>query len=622
MSTRHFVADYPKELGLSIPENTPHAVSVTLPTWADNVGYEEGEERVLSKLRGGYPRFVYHPCVVKLATHCQRKFAKSSEACILLPTRRIAQEGRDFVQKRFDPTSNDNHPHRPSCPVRIAELTISSNHNEYSPQSNNPSLVIPSCNLYVLLFPTEASNVAKQFWQHSGEGISSRFAEHCLKILEANDKAKDFSSPISGVRGSTSRYRKGPYLPEGQQVHMQAVQGEAVSSELSHYVEERFGRNYDIRQAEQAKVTLRKRIAGLLGDSETDNKITKLVHSDIRTHGEDVQAIGRGVLGIQEEDVYLFASGMSAIYNAHRICKKLKPDVMSVQYGFPYIDTLKIQEKFGAGCHFLGLGEETELDELEKSTLANKEISAVFCEFPSNPLLRSPDLLRLRRLADEHSFLLIVDETIGNFVNVAAIKWADMVVSSLTKIFSGDSNVMGGSLVLNPTSPRYTTVKNILNELYEDSLWCEDAVFLERNSRTFRQRIAQINSTTELLCDYLKQHPKVEQLHYPKYVDVENYHRQAYLDENGKVGFGGLFSIILKSKDAAIQFYNALEVAKGPSLGTNFTLVCPYTILAHYTELEWAAGFKVPERLVRVSVGLENPDVLLHVFNKALDAVS
>lgn len=71
-------------------------------------------------------------------------------------------------------------------------------------------------------------------------------------------------------------------------------------------------------------------------------------------------------------------------------------------------------------------------------------IIALFCEFPSNPLLRSPNLSELRKIADEYNFLIIVDETIGNFVNVDVLKFADIVVSSITKVFSGETNVMGG----------------------------------------------------------------------------------------------------------------------------------------------------------------------------------
>ena len=46
----------PTEVGCPIPANTPHAVSVTLPTWAANVAYEEGKEWVSSKMTSGYPR--------------------------------------------------------------------------------------------------------------------------------------------------------------------------------------------------------------------------------------------------------------------------------------------------------------------------------------------------------------------------------------------------------------------------------------------------------------------------------------------------------------------------------------------------------------------------------------
>ncbi len=79
-------------------------------------------------------------------------------------------------------------------------------------------------------------------------------------------------------------------------------------------------------------------------------------------------------------------------------------------------------------------------------------------EFPSNPLLRSADLPRLRMLADKYDFLVMVDETIGNFANVEVLPYADIVVSSLSKVFSGDANVMGGRYVplsplLDPSSP-------------------------------------------------------------------------------------------------------------------------------------------------------------------------
>lgn len=117
---------------------------------------------------------------------------------------------------------------------------------------------------------------------------------------------------------------------------------------------------------------------------------------------------------------------------------------MLTEFRFPYIDTLKIVEKFGPGCLFYGFGSSEELDDLEKRLKDGERFLALFTEFPGNPLLRSPDVERIRKLADIYDFHVVIDETIGNFLNVNVLPYADIVVSSLTKVFSGDSNVMGG----------------------------------------------------------------------------------------------------------------------------------------------------------------------------------
>jgi O-acetylhomoserine/O-acetylserine sulfhydrylase-like pyridoxal-dependent enzyme len=121
---------------------------------------------------------------------------------------------------------------------------------------------------------------------------------------------------------------------------------------------------------------------------------------------------------------------------------------------FPYTDTLKILEKWGPGVHFFGNGLSDDLPALRTLlTSVSPPILALFCEFPSNPLLRTPPLRELRELANEFGFMIIIDETIAGFVNVEVLPLADIVVSSLTKVFSGDSNVMGGrwALLLYPS---------------------------------------------------------------------------------------------------------------------------------------------------------------------------
>lgn len=323
---------------------------------------------------------------------------------------------------------------------------------------------------------------------------------------------------------------------------------------------------------------------------------------------------------------------------------------------FPYTDTLKILQKWGPGAHFFGNGLDEDIDTLEallesesKLEQSKPSILALFTEFPSNPLLRSANLPRLRTLADKYDFLIVIDETIGNFVNVEVLPYADIVVSSLTKIFSGASNVMGGryapsslpfqltnfipSLVLNPQGKHYPALKSQLSQTFEDVYFDEDAIYMERNSRDFKHRIKIIDDNTAAICDFLHSRSTVggsaspqtaiKNVYYPKYITLDNYNLcrikpSPSLPSGG--GFGGLFSLTFTSTSASKAFFDSLPVHKGPSLGTNFTLACPYTILAHFAELEWAEEFGVESGLVRVSVGMEEREKLLAAFEVAVKA--
>lgn len=252
---------------------------------------------------------------------------------------------------------------------------------------------------------------------------------------------------------------------------------------------------------------------------------------------------------------------------------------------------------------------------------------------------------RLRALADKYDFLLIVDDTIGNFVNVDVLPYADIVVSSLSKIFSGSGNAMGGryvdhilnafhfidnyaySLVLNPRGRRYTALKETIAAQYEDTYFSEDALFMERNSRDIARRVRVIDENAQAICAFLRSRslaqnvarPEgivIKELYYPKYTTPANYLRC----RTSEGGYGGLFSIIFTSLAASEAFFDTLSCLKGPSLGTNFTLACPYTILAHYDEMDWASQYGVEQSLVRISVGMEEREMILQCFKDALAA--
>ncbi len=314
-----------------------------------------------------------------------------------------------------------------------------------------------------------------------------------------------------------------------------------------------------------------------------------------------------GIVGVSDEQVLLYPSGMAAIYHVYQVLQQKYPDRATVQLGFAYVDTVKIQENFNLPFYSFPMGNEQELDELE-ALLTKEKISAVFCEFPTNPLLQSINLKRLSSILRKHDVLLVIDDTVGTFFNTDLLEYADIIVSSLTKYFSGTGDVMAGSLVFNELGEE-------LLSSYENLLWSEDAKVLEKNSRDFLERIQVTNKNAEALADFLHEHPSVQDLYYPKYITPDNYHAH----QKQTAGYGGLLSLVVRDPEKnSAKFYDSLEVAKGPSLGTNFTLACPYTLLAHYEELDWAEERGVSRYLIRVSVGLEPIDELINVFSKAL----
>ena len=199
---------------------------------------------------------------------------------------------------------------------------------------------------------------------------------------------------------------------------------------------------------------------------------------------------------------------MAAIYQALKLAWKMFPKLITVQFGFPYTDTLRLQEKFGFGCKFFGFGDLKDLNKLRKILQSGERISALFCEFPSNPLLYCVDLGEIRNLANEFNFLVIIDDTIGSLVNVDILKFSDILVTSLTKTFSGTGNVMAGSLILNPNSKHHAVLHKLIDSTFEDAFWCHDAAVLELNSRDFDKRVASSSQSAEEIVDFLINHPK------------------------------------------------------------------------------------------------------------------
>jgi cystathionine gamma-synthase len=320
------------------------------------------------------------------------------------------------------------------------------------------------------------------------------------------------------------------------------------------------------------------------------------------------------LVGVPTDCVWLFGSGMSAIYTVYRAIQRLAPGRRSVQFGFPYVDTLKIQQDFGPGVHFFPRGDERELGQLAE-LLGAEPVSAVFCEFPSNPLLNSPDLAALAALGRRHEVPLVVDETLASYVNADLRPVADVLVTSLTKYFTGAGDVLAGAAILNPQSPRFGRMREAVEREYEDVLWGGDALLLARYCADFPERVQQINRTAEQVVDFCRAQPAIAEVYYPKYSTPGNY--AAVRRHDG--GYGGLFSLVLRDPERITpRFFDALRFCKGPNLGTYFSLCCPFTLLAHFDELEWAENCGVSRYLLRFSVGLESPSELIERLARGL----
>ena len=147
-------------------------------------------------------------------------------------------------------------------------------------------------------------------------------------------------------------------------------------------------------------------------------------------------------------DVYLSASGMAALYHVNQsLLRWRSADI--IMLGFLYELSIKMIETIGVPYHLYSFGTDTDIDSLESLLITRakegRKIQSVWCECPNNPLLRTPDMHRVRALADKYDFLFVVDDTIGSAANIDVTDIADLIVTSLTKNFSGYANVLGGS---------------------------------------------------------------------------------------------------------------------------------------------------------------------------------
>ncbi|KAL8704245.1 MAG: hypothetical protein Q9201_002591 [Fulgogasparrea decipioides] len=434
----------------------------------------------------------------------------------------------------------------------------------------NTSNQAPIIRLYAVFFPVQHLQTAMGFWRLTGTGISSRLAESLHRHLRS------------------IRFAPSKFLPL-MQVH-EEPRSTLVNASATNQICERI--SYLLKRASLEQATSDKPSAS---------------------------------------DVFLYPTGMSAIYHCNFLLQQWRP-TESIVFGFPYELTLKLLQTYGQSCRFYGFGTPDELDQLEQYVRSEashgRRVQSVWCECASNPLLRTVDLNRIRSMADKYGFQVVLDDTIGSFANVDVMGVADIVVTSLTKSFSGNGDVMGGSIVLNPISPFYETMKDTLSRKYRNELHGADAVKLEYNSRKFLPRASRMNQTALYLvsllqCYALTPSSTLTHVYYPSTCwSLANYQDRMRLDSpEFTPGFGGLFTLEFESETAASTFFNVLEIHKGPSLGVCVTLAQPYVQTVFARDKQWAASYGLSETIVRISVGLEDEKLLVLIDRITLQAV-
>ena len=313
---------------------------------------------------------------------------------------------------------------------------------------------------------------------------------------------------------------------------------------------------------------------------------------------------------VNSDYIHLTSSGMSALHTGLEIIYKIFPKKPTLQIGFPYVDVLKLPMNIFYGSTLIA---EENYDDIE-SEIKKIDPAALIIELPSNPLLKCANIKKIAKIAKKLNIPIITDDTIGSNININSVENSDIIFTSLTKIFSGSGDILAGSLILNPKSKWIKKFVNAINELQIPKLSNGDLVALEKASRDINTRVFRQNNSCLELKKRLENHKSIKKVFHPE--NCPNYN--SIMKTNG--GYGCLLSFeLIGGLKKARKFYDSLKISKGPSLGTQFTIVCPYVQLAHYNELRWAESFGIPSHLIRVSVGLENKDKLWDIFAEALD---
>lgn len=255
---------------------------------------------------------------------------------------------------------------------------------------------------------------------------------------------------------------------------------------------------------------------------------------------------------------------------------------------------------------------------VEMQLKQHPDTALIYLESIANPTMMVSDIRRISELAREHGALLMVDNTFATPYHIQPLALgADVVAHSTTKYMGGHGSVIGGALVAK-------------QELYEEAeTWLYrknlggisgpmDAWLTTNGIKTLHLRMKQHAENGMKVAQFLEEHPDVEKVWYP---GLESHPQHNLAASVMKRGFGGMISFELKGgHDAGVSLMNSVELCTlAVSLGSVDTLIQHPASMTHAVvdpEIKASAG--ITDGLVRISVGVEDADDIIHDLSQAL----
>jgi cystathionine gamma-lyase len=312
---------------------------------------------------------------------------------------------------------------------------------------------------------------------------------------------------------------------------------------------------------------------------------------------------------------FAFASGMSATgtilelidSGSHVIC-------MDDLYGGSYRLFENVRRR-SAGLDF-SFVDLTDTANLEAAL--RPETRMIWVESPSNPLLRVVDLEAIAELGRDKGLITVCDSTFASPVVQKPLDLGfDIVVHSSTKYLNGHSDVVGGVAVLGDKPDlieRMGFLQNSIGAVPSPF----DAFLVLRSLKTLPLRMQRHCDNAQKIAEHLDRHPNVAAVYYP---GLGN-HPQHEVARRQMNGFGGMVTFIIDGElQDAQRFLERCEIMSlAESLGGVETLIEHPALMTHASippEIRQQLG--ISDTLIRLSVGIEDPEDLIAELDHALE---